>query len=330
MPVYNEENFLHECIASILSQRFRNWELIAVDDFSSDNSFDILGQYCLRDHRITAMKNKAKGIIPALATAFSCTKGLMITRMDADDLMPEDKLESMVSELKEVGPGNIISGKVKYFSSTELGDGYMKYENWINKQLYYEDIYKECTLPSACWMAYKKDLDRINAFEESVYPEDYDLLFKFYQSAINIIGLDKILHLWRDHPDRASRNDPNYQDQNYFSLKISYFLTCDYDENSHLVIWGAGRKGKALVKSLFAALKNSNTQRTPTIRWVTENEKKIGKNIYGITVEHLKVLKELTHKQVLVAISDQTFLKNKSDLYNQLDLRKNEIFEFCK
>ena len=93
MPVKNAESFLTECLDSIISQSYENWELIAVDDGSSDDSLQILKNYEQSDQRITAYRNDGVGIIDALRLAYNYSQGGMITRMDADDIMTSDKLE---------------------------------------------------------------------------------------------------------------------------------------------------------------------------------------------------------------------------------------------
>jgi len=321
MPVFNEELYLHSCIESIIKQSFRNWELIIVDDFSSDDSFSLLGQFANNDQRIKLLRNKEKGIIPALKLAFANTSGRLITRMDADDIMPQQKLERLSSNLRKLGSGNIVSGKVKYFSDGILNDGFLKYEHWINEQKFLENIYKECTLPSACWMAFKSDLLSIDAFNSSQYPEDYDLLFKFYEAKLRINGLDDVLHLWRDHPLRASRTDPNYADQNFFSLKVEAFKKIDLKSNSNLYLWGAGKKGKALAVELVK-------QGLP-FRWVTQNQKKIGKHIYDVLIEDAKILSSNIDKQIITAISDRNFQDNKSHIIRQVHFSGNEYYQFC-
>ena len=87
MPVKNAAPFLTECLDSIISQSYENWELLAVDDGSSDDSLQILKNYEQFDQRITAYRNDGVGIIDALRLAYNYSQGGMITRMDADDIM---------------------------------------------------------------------------------------------------------------------------------------------------------------------------------------------------------------------------------------------------
>ena len=88
------------------------------------------------------------------------------------------------------------------------------------------------------------------AFDLDIYPEDYDLVFRFYKNNIKVVSSLKKLHLWRDYSSRTSRTDANYADNHFLDLKIKYFLELHYNHNSELVVWGAGKKGKLLAKKL--------------------------------------------------------------------------------
>ena len=129
MPVKNAEPFLQECLDSILAQDIQNWELIAIDDGSEDNSHSILLEYSFKDERIYPLSNIGKGIIPALQLAFENCSGNVITRMDADDIMVVEKLSTLLGNLKLKGTGNIAIGMVEYFSGSQLGNGYKIYES---------------------------------------------------------------------------------------------------------------------------------------------------------------------------------------------------------
>ncbi|MEM9024659.1 MAG: glycosyltransferase family 2 protein, partial [Bacteroidota bacterium] len=152
MPVRNATPFLAECLDSILNQEERHWELLAVNDHSTDHSADILQAYAARDPRIQALSTNGRGITPALRQAFGAARGTLITRMDADDRMLPGKLHHLKSILLEHGPGIIATGKVRYFSGATLGDGYQRYAEWLNglcvENNHWRDRYRECVIPS--------------------------------------------------------------------------------------------------------------------------------------------------------------------------------------
>ena len=94
MPVKNTAHFLSETISSILNQTEKNWELIAVNDNSTDNSKAVLTSFAQNDKRIKVIDNKGNGIIDALQLGYVFSNGNFITRMDSDDIMSPNKLET--------------------------------------------------------------------------------------------------------------------------------------------------------------------------------------------------------------------------------------------
>ncbi len=100
--------YIEECINSILKQTIENWELIIIDDYSTDNSYDIVRKISLNDKRIKLYKNNLNnGIIEALRIGLDKSSGNYITRMDSDDLMDSIKLEELYTNLKKTGKGFI-------------------------------------------------------------------------------------------------------------------------------------------------------------------------------------------------------------------------------
>ncbi|MEP3383758.1 MAG: glycosyltransferase family 2 protein, partial [Flavobacteriaceae bacterium] len=165
-----------ECLDSILEQTYKNWEVLAVNDHSQDESVAILTSYTKKDSRIKVFKNDGEGIIPALRIAYAQSAGNFITRMDSDDIMKPNRLQIMVDSLMDKGEGHLAVGQVRYFSDRGISNGYDRYEKWLNQLTLngnnYSEIYKECVVPSPCWMAWKRDFEACGAFEPNRYPED--------------------------------------------------------------------------------------------------------------------------------------------------------------
>ena len=320
MPVKNAQPFLTDCIKSILSQTETDWELVAVNDGSTDNSKAILEQFAQADKRIHVLENNGAGIIAALRLAYSKSQGNLITRMDADDIMPPIKLETLKRNLLSFEKSHVAVGQVKYFSEEGLKDGYRYYESWLNgltkNGTNYSDIYRECVIPSPCWMVFREDLDKCGAFDSDVYPEDYDLCFRFYGNGLKPIPNSDMLHHWRDHSSRSSRNDPNYTDNRFLDLKLYWFLKLDHQPEKTLVVWGAASKGKSLAKGLQKA--------GVDFRWMCNNPNKINKHVYDTLIENVEGISDLSDLQVLVAVA------NKNE---QADIRQRltgeESFFFC-
>ncbi|MFZ6051546.1 glycosyltransferase family 2 protein [Halocola ammonii] len=325
MPVRNAAPFLEDCLASIQQQTLENWELIAVDDNSTDDSYATLQSFAKRDSRILVLKNRESGIIPALRLALSNSSGTLITRMDADDVMPSDKLKTLSETCKAEGEKAIATGKVSYFSDGELMDGFIRYQNWLNELVEkgnpFQQIFRECPIASPNWMMKRPFFERIDAFEPNVYPEDYDLIFRAFIQGAQPVFSQKVTHLWRDHETRASRTDENYADNSFFELKLNYFL--QLFPNEKIGLYGAGKKGKRLAQMLI--------DRNVSFRWFSNNRKKIGREIYGIYLEEDNLVFQSSMKsKMIVAISSP---EKQEEIYRMYDeARKQEgrdYFFFC-
>jgi len=146
-------------------------------------------------------------------------------------------------------------------------------------------------------MLFRKDLNAIQSFESDVYPEDYDLVFRMYDHGLKIIPCtDEVLHLWRDHGGRASRNDDNYKDNRFLKLKVRYFIEIEIQDNHTLILWGAGNKAKIIAKSLI----NSNIE----FQWMTNNINKIGHNIYGKILRSTSDLIHIESAQLILTVAN--------------------------
>lgn len=300
LPVYNAAKWLPACLDSILHQTFQEWELIAINDFSEDESHLILSQFAQKDSRIKVYKNTAKGIIPALRLAYEKSTAELITRMDADDKMVPQKLERLYEAWNANGKGHLVTGLVEYFAEDfELQEGYKKYAQWLNelsiKENNFDAIYKECVIPSPCWLMHREDLEKCEAFEPDIYPEDYDLCFRFYKNNLKIVSVKEVLHLWRDHADRSSRTQEHYSNQRFFDLKLDYFLKLDYYHSRPIVIWGAGKKGKTIAQKL----------RTKGVNfiWVCNNPNKVGKEILDVKMANFKILPTIWQPQIIITVA---------------------------
>lgn len=320
MPFKNTSNYLVECVQSIINQSFIYWELIAVNDNSTDNSLEILQNLAKADFRIKLFQNEGSGIIEALKTGYKFSSGNYITRMDSDDIMTENKLLVMYEQLTKWGNEYVATGLVEYFSETTLGNGYQRYENWLNgltmQGKNFEEIYKECVISSPCWMLSREDFDKIGGFNSNIYPEDYDLCFRMYKAGLKVLPVQQILHKWRDYGTRTSRTSTHYSDNRFLELKIKYFLVTDLDSNKKLLLWGAGKKGKWLANFLI----NKNI----AFDWISNNDKKVGVDIYGKLLRHQDTIDFNAENQFILTVAnhtEQTEIKHLT--------QNSKVFWFC-
>ncbi|KAB1067104.1 glycosyltransferase [Tamlana haliotis] len=324
IPFKNTENYITNCLTSIIKQSYPHWEVLIVDDHSTDNSYSIVESFAKQDQRIKLLKNSGSGIIDALALAFENCQGDFITRMDSDDVMRENKIEVLTENLLTYGRQHVALGKVHYFAETGIKAGYKSYELWLNalteKGTNYTEIYKECVIPSPCWMVHREDLIACKAFTPNTYPEDYDLAFRFYKYGFKCIPCDAVLHDWRDYSDRTSRTHEHYAEYHFIDIKLKYFLELDYKKDKTLVVWGAGNKGKTIAKKLTAL--------NIPFEWICDNPKKIGKDIYGTVLKPFRSLEAIKNPQSIISVANKEEQKVILDYMEQLKLKAIEDYVF--
>ena len=323
MPMRNALPYLEECIESIINQTYTNWELVVVNDHSTDQSFNVLQSFSDKDERIKVLNTDGKGIIDALRLAYSKTSGTYISRMDADDIMPPKKLELMRNKLIEF-PEAVITGKIKYIGEN-LREGYQKYETWMNDMMengsHYEQIFRECVIPSPAWMIKRELFDQIDGFNPDTYPEDYDLTLRMYEANIPFKAVKELVHIWRDYQERTSRNDPNYAFNTFEVLKTQYFLKINHNPSKTLVLWGGGKKGKNIAKLLIE-------YKVPFV-FACNNPKKINQEIYGMNMENIETFfeKERSYQSIIAVANPDDQIEIKKTLNEKLG--NVEPFWFC-
>jgi len=311
MPLKNAGNYVSECLESIRNQTYANWELIIVNDHSTDDSVSIISSIQASEARIQLIPNKRTGIISALQTALKECQGDFVTRMDADDVMPSNRLELMVSAIGKSGQKSIVTGKVKYFSDRPISEGYQKYETWINERIDRDDhwkwVYRECVIASPNWMVRRKELDELKAFEKLIYPEDYDLVLKWYNADFKVISIPEVTLHWREHENRISRLSDLYNQESFFKLKMKHFVKNEMNESSQLLMWGTNEKGKLVARLLISW--------DVDFRWMALDPAAYPKGIYEKLIEDFHMDNVIKPLKLLIAVyPDQN--------------KKKEIFDY--
>jgi glycosyltransferase involved in cell wall biosynthesis len=182
LPVYNADRFLSLAIESILNQTYKNFELIAIDDGSRDNSLDILKKYAKKDKRIKIIHNqKNQNIANSLNKGIKIAKGQYIARMDADDQSLPNRIESQVKYLLKHQNIVILGGQCKTIDINNKIIGRKLFpvtNNRICEALYYENPIQHPTV-----IFNKKLIPKNFSWYNPTLPpaEDYDLFFRLAQ-----------------------------------------------------------------------------------------------------------------------------------------------------
>jgi glycosyltransferase involved in cell wall biosynthesis len=228
LPVYNGEKFLSESIESILNQTLKNFELVIIDDASSDKTWEIIKRYRKLDRRIVALRNERNLRISAsLNKGLDVAKGKYILRMDADDWSYPRRLEKQYRFMEkhtEIG----VSG-----GSIEVCDEKLKVINKRNYPISDKAVrkvifrYSPFAHPATIWR--KEIMKSAGGYNPNIpLSQDYDLYFRV--GKISKFGnLNDVLIKLRTHDDSSSIVRGKFQEQYTIYSRIKAFLEYQYD-----------------------------------------------------------------------------------------------------
>ena len=112
VPVYNSEQYLHQCLQSILQQSFKDFELILVDDGSTDQSGNICDQYARNDHRVLVIHSENRGVVTARRTGVNRARGEYTAFVDSDDWLDRDFYHGIFENTGATAADILICSKV--------------------------------------------------------------------------------------------------------------------------------------------------------------------------------------------------------------------------
>lgn len=204
MPVYNGGKFLKEAIGSVRAQSYRHFELICVDDHSTDKSWKILKDYVKRDKKIRVYKLKShQGISAAANFGIKKTRGRLIARMDADDLMLKHRLAKQVEYLAIHPDVVAVGGQCRLVSekrqTLEVSTVPLEHAEIMQKLMYQTTLYHPTLMISA-----KKLPDWFYWYNKALSSgEDLDLYFRLAKYG-KLANLNEIVLWHRQHDNAAS------------------------------------------------------------------------------------------------------------------------------
>lgn len=217
--VYNEERFINKAIESILNQSLNDFELIVVNDGSTDSTLDIINSY--NDNRIRLINQKNIGLGASRNKAMKLARGEYVAFLDGDDWFRSDALEIAYSEAKSLNT-DITIFQIKYFDD-ETGE--FSDNDWFNLNSFDESFDNRTFNPdecssflfdlsvNACQKIYRNEfLSQSGAeFVEGIFFEDMPFFFEIFLKAKRISIIRKRLYYHRKH-----------------SKSITDVIDCDY------------------------------------------------------------------------------------------------------
>lgn len=133
VPVYNATRYLKKCINSVLNQQYVNWELILVDDGSTDESFSICQQMSKKDSRIISIHQDNAGANAARLQGLKISTGQYITFLDSDDTLPANALQLLLNPIKD--GYDIVRGQILNVDENEKILGKQQFQVPCNSEI---------------------------------------------------------------------------------------------------------------------------------------------------------------------------------------------------
>lgn len=255
IPAWNAAETLPEALETVCAQTFTNFEIVAVDDGSDDETGRILERFAALDPRIRPHRIPHAGLIVALNHGMSACRGEFVARFDADDRAHLERLARQVAYLDDHPDVDAVGSRIRCFPDENVGEGFRVYEAWINSLVTPEeiarDIFIESPLVHPTVTIRRSVLERVGGYEDHGWPEDYDLWLRMHTAGSRFAKVPEILHEWREGETRLTRTDSRYSVENFIRAKVHYLLVGPLRDRRDVVVWGAGQMGRRISKHLL-------------------------------------------------------------------------------
>lgn len=198
IPAYNASLFLPEAIESVLSQTFTNFELLVVDDGSTDNTASIVKQYSQKDSRVKLFSQTNQGVSFSRNLGVELAQSKYVAFLDADDRWLPDKLAAHVEYLENNPQVGISFSRVKFIGSDGQFTGQISTGRLTNIQPEHL-LYENPTTTTSNWVVRREVFQEFGGFDQQMsYSEDLDFLLRVRLSQKwQVEGIDQVLICYR-------------------------------------------------------------------------------------------------------------------------------------
>ena len=181
MPCYNSEKYIEKAIQSVLDQTYRNFELIIIDDDSTDKTWEIIEQYAKKDFRVICTKKdeNEKGISKSMNKGIEMARGKYITRMDSDDIIIPEKIFRQVQFLDKNEEYGVCSVNIAMMDN--LGN------------IYNENVYPEQKVPSEWTFLWTNPVPNAPCMYRTNIIKDNNITFSNLRTAEDYDFLEKLI-----------------------------------------------------------------------------------------------------------------------------------------
>ena len=226
LPCYNAGQSLAACMESLLAQTLADFEVVAVNDGSTDGTSGLLRSFGARDGRVRVFDRPHGGVVEAMNFGMEQCRGGYVARMDADDVCLPQRLALQKRHLDSNPHIGLVGGRVRFGGDPVAGRGYKAHVDWTNTLVTEKDIrlhrFVESPLPNPSVMFRKELVSRYGAFYDGPFPEDYEFLLRWMDAGVRMDKVPEDVLVWNDPPTRLTRTDPRYDPDAFYRVKAGY------------------------------------------------------------------------------------------------------------
>jgi glycosyltransferase involved in cell wall biosynthesis len=210
MTVYNAERYLNAAVESVLTQTFENFELLALDDGSTDESLKILKEYQRKDARVRVLERAHRGIGLSRNDLVKEARGFYLAVMDADDISLPDRLETQVKFLDSSDGHVVVGGWVEQINTLGQPIGIIR-PPLNHKEIDEAHLRGRCSIWHSAAMIQAKALSNVGGYDHHFAPtEDLDLWLRLAEIG-KVANVPQVVMQYRVHAGGISENERDQQ-----------------------------------------------------------------------------------------------------------------------
>jgi glycosyltransferase involved in cell wall biosynthesis len=255
LPARDAAATVDSALQGILRQRGAPpFEVVCVDDASSDGTGDALARFARSDERVRVFQGEGRGLVAALQLGLAHCRGELIARMDADDLVDPDRLRLQAEMLALDASLGAVGSLVRCFPRP-LTPGLARLEAWLDSVVTPEQCeaarFIEAPLVHPSTTFRREALEAVGGWRDAGWAEDWDLMLRLAAGGWRLAKVPRILLFWRDSPGRLTRLGEAYRPARMIELRAHHLARGPLRGRS-FDVWGAGPTGKRLARALEA------------------------------------------------------------------------------
>lgn len=203
MPAYNSEKFIRQAVQSVLEQTYTNYELIIVEDCSTDNTLSILNEYSLKDKRINLLTNeKNSGVSHSRNRAMSIAKGDYIAFLDSDDIWDKQKLQKQVDFVKNNPDATFVFTASSFINENDKPINHILH---VPDRISFYGLLKQNIISCSCVFIKRSIIQNIKMPNDKMH-EDFATWLTILKSQKYAYGIDEPLLIYRLSSNSKSSN----------------------------------------------------------------------------------------------------------------------------